>query len=321
MYFATRPTVRFLVAMLLLLGGALGARPSSAACFNTGGDIARVEFTPPASLTVPFGAPIGSVIYRSPTTAPLTTTQLLCSPNTSHGLQNAVGDSPAAGSVIFPTAVAGVGYRLRLSGPNASVGPYPCCRTRGAWSFVNVTASANLELVKTGPIANGAVLTAGPLAHWLFDDELRAEQFSLGNAITLVAPACAVNTKDIAVTLPPLSNTAFQGVGSAPGDTPFAILLQCTGGTTLAITLDTNLPQGSTAGVIAPPPQTGAAANIGVQILDQSLTPVNFGTLKTVGTTPDGLLSLPYHARYFQTDTPAGTGVVTASATFTLSYP
>ena len=67
--------------------------------------------------------------------------------------------------------------------------------------------------------------------------------------------------------------------------------------------------------------QSGRAKFVGVQLVDKSFAPVTFGTPALVGTTPNGDYNLTYYARYYVTATPIVAGSVSATATFTVSYP
>jgi type 1 fimbria pilin len=140
----------------------------------------------------------------------------------------------------------------------------------------------------------------------------------LGNSITFTTPSCTIVTNPIYVTLPTVTTSAFGGVGSTSGKTPFQIQLNCPTGTAVAsITMHTANPDSHT-GVVAP---SGAsyAAGIGVRMLDNNSVPMQFEN-QTVVTPPNATTSIPYFAQYFQTAPTVTGGAVKATVTFDIFY-
>jgi len=309
-------------ALLLLM--ALGLLPSAAhaACRFTNGGVADVDINfPNTTIVINPNLPVGSTLASSSQFTPVNssggTSTVSCSGSTRTGVINNVGSQPSTSSTIFPTGIPGVGYRVT----HPSTATYLTAFGGGsiAAGSYNLSVTSGFELVKTGPIANGSVLNSGTLGFWQFDTGLIVENFNLANPVTFVT-ACSVNTATINVTLPTVSNTAFNGVGTVAGATVVPISLNCTAGSQLSIQFDTATPASGTTGVIAPSIGSTRAKNIGVQLTDQNFAPVTFGTPALVGTTPDGLFMLTYYARYYQTAAPVTAGTVSATATFTLTY-
>lgn len=123
------------------------------------------------------------------------------------------------------------------------------------------------------------------------------------------------------VTLPTVYASTFTGTGSVSGQTAFNLQLTCSGKSNLAITLATSNPQAGVPGVVAPTSGTGYAQNVGVQIPDGSGRPATFGTAIPAGQPTNGPYSVPFSARYYQTGANVSGGKVTATATYTLTYP
>jgi type 1 fimbria pilin len=220
--------------------------------------------------------------------------------------------------------VAGVGYRI-LHPDSGYILP-PWGYDSIASGTYTLSVASVLQLVKTGPIASGAVLGAGTLGYWKYGgyyNDFRAEDFVLANSVTFVAPSCTVTTPSISVTLPTVSVSALAGAGATAGTTPFAIGLNCpsaAAGRQLAIQFDTNQSYTGANGVIVP--GSGSSNNVGVQLLDSSFSPsIVFGTPSTVGTTPNGQFNLTYYARYYALPGTLKAGTLGATATFTISYP
>jgi type 1 fimbria pilin len=310
--------MRLLLLLLALLVLPFGAEASCT--LNGGVENVNISF-PSTTIVINPSLPIGSTLISSSQATPVNSTggtsSVSCGGTTQTGVINLVGTQPSSSSTIFPTGVAGVGYRVTHPS-SASYLPAFGGGTIAAGTY-NLSVTSGFELVKTGPIANGAVLNAGTLGYWQFDTGQRVENFNLSAAVNFVT-ACLVNTSTINVTLPTVSNTAFNGVGTVAGATVVPISLNCTAGSKLSIQFDTATPASGFTGVIAPSTTAGSAKNIGVQLVNQSFTPVTFGTPSLVGTTPDGLYTLTYYARYYQTATPVAAGTVNATATFTLTY-
>ena len=234
------------------------------------------------------------------------------------GLINQVGSTPGPTTNLFPTSVAGVGYRVLQRG--GYIYPYPYFRLNGAnWQEND---AVTLEIVKTGAIADGSVLNSGLLATFQAGPRgygsISDAVIKLANSLTFTAPACQVSTPNINVTLPTVSSGAFSGVGSVTGATPFQIGLQCSSGATVRITMTTATPVAGQTGVIAP--SSGTTSGVGVQVLNSSGNPVQFGNPAVIGATPNGSMTVNYSARYFQTAPAVGPGTLGATATFTLSY-
>ncbi|MDG2539549.1 fimbrial protein [Dyella jiangningensis] len=297
---------------------------SFATCTLSGGtEIVRMPLN--STITLDPNAAVGTVLAASSTSTPSPSdSQVDCSGTTTIGVINLVGAQPAGGSTIYPTAVSGVGYRILHPDSSYYLPPYGS-DSIDAGTY-NLSVGSALQLVKTGPIASGSVLSAGTLGYWQYAARrgatLRVEDFVLANAVTFVAPSCTVTTPSISVTLPTVSNTSLAAAGATAGTTAFTIGLNCpsaAAGQTMAIQFDTAKSFGGASGVITP--ASGTAKNVGVQLVDNGFTPVTFATPTVVGTTPNGTYNLTYYARYYATATPVGSGNLTATATFTISYP
>ncbi len=319
-----RRLVGYAHAALLVLGLMLGmSAPAHANCnFSNGSSTGTYLVTLPATITVDPNAVVGDTIYTSAPVGISPTIYFTCSGNgNGWGLQNIVAGTPAQNVNLFPSGIAGVDYRISQKG--SYIYPYPYFSLDGSNSWQESDA-VTIELVKTGPITNGSLLQTGQLARFLAGTAgapITDAVIQIVNTTTFVAPACTVTTQSITVALPTVSSAVFTGVGSVAGTTPFAIGLTCSSGTTLRIQLDSSAAMAGNPGVISPTAGGGRAKRVGVQVLDGTgITPVNFGSAKVVGATPNGNLSVNYFARYFQTGTPVTAGPVQANATFTLSY-
>jgi type 1 fimbria pilin len=285
--------------------------------FTSGTTTSAVTFNPPSTITVAYNAAVGTVLYTSPLIPPAIAPQINCTGTTNYGVVNIAGATPSITVSVFPTSISGLSYSITHNNLTTYLFPYPCC-SLAAGSY-SASISSSLQLIKTGPIVSGSTLPAGLLGNWQFDSGTNVESFTLGNAVTILDPACSVNTTPINVTLPTVSSSSMNANGATTGSTPFAIALTCSSGATLDIQLDFNGTASGIAGVLTK--TSGTSSGVAVQLLDKNFTPVTFGNAgKTlVGGTPNGQLNIQYYARYYRTAVITA-GTVVASATFTLSY-
>ncbi|MDQ8024316.1 MAG: fimbrial protein [Moraxellaceae bacterium] len=306
------------LSVLLALAALFACGHATAGCISFDG-VGTVTFNVPATITVPVNAQVGDVIYNGAKVTPSPVITLYCFNVSDYGVTNQVGTTPAPGTAIYPSGVAGVGYRL-VGGSTATDYLYPwgCCQLSQGTRQLNVPVG--LQLIKTGTIANGAQLPSGTIARWVYDQifggTASEQNFVLGGSVTFASPSCQVNTPNIAVALPKISTSALPVVDGTTATTPFRISLNCSSGATLNIMFSTATTVTGKPTVIR---STGTANGVGVQLTDSSSTPVAFGVERVVGATPNGALDLAFNARYYRTGT-VSAGSVNATATFTLSY-
>lgn len=278
-----------------------------------------VSFTLPGTVTIPFDLSTNAVISTPVSAAPSNPPQVTCSNGTNYGVQNLFVGAPTGGSnYIYPTSVSGLGYQLIHANDTSSfMGPYPNYSATAGDSTYSV--GTTLQLVQTGPIANGSVLHAGTFAHWQWGS-IVPEYFVLTNSITFVASACNVSNTSLNVTLPTVSTSAFSGKNSTAGATPFTIDAICPGGSTATLAITFAASSGMPNGYNNVLKSTGSATGLGVEMRDGNTNTVVFGNRSTVGVAPSGALSIPYTAQYHAISNRITAGSVAAAATFTLTY-
>jgi type 1 fimbria pilin len=280
-----------------------------------------VYYSLASSITVPFNLAIGAILGSPVDALPANPPDVSCTSNVPYGVQNLVGSSNTSGGTnyIYPTAVPGLGYQLiHDDNPSQFMSPYPDNSSGPSFRHGHFDIGTTLQLVQTGPIANGSVLQAGTLSNWQWGS-IAPEYFVLQNSITFVAPACVVNTTNIAVVLPTVTTSAFPGKDSTSGTTPSSIQLTCPSGATSQLSIMFAAQNGTPAGYNNVLTNTGSATGLGVEMIYNGSSVV-FGSPIFVGTTPAGGLSIPFSARYHATAATVGAGSVNAAATFTLSY-
>jgi type 1 fimbria pilin len=277
-----------------------------------------VYFSPSSTLTIPFNLSTNAVIGTPVSATPTNPPQVTCSNGDKYGVKNLSGNPTGGSNYIYPTSVSGVGYQLiHANAASSFMSPYPMNSTSRGSAVYSV--GTTLQLVQTGPIANGSVLPAGTLANWQWGS-IVPEYFVLANSITFVASACNVSNTSLSVTLPTISTSAFSGKDSTAGATPFAINATCPSGSTATLEITFAASSGVPAGYNNVLKSTGSATGLGVEIRDGNSNTVVFGSTSTVGATPSGALSIPYTARYHAISNTVTAGSVAAAATFTFTY-
>lgn len=307
------------VVLVLVLSVLAPGQVHAAGCsFDSPSATGTYSIFVPATIVNDPSRAVGSVLYTSEPTGISGSVYFKCNGNgNGWGLVAPTEATLPASTSLFDTGTPGVGYRILQSGSYIYAYPYFNLGNQSWHDADPVT----IELVKTGPIADGSYLQgsltklkAGTDNNYIIDAVI-----NLANRVTFTAPACQVSTTNVTVTLPAVTSQAFSGVDSVTGTRQFQIGLTCSSGAIVRITLDTATPVMNKAGVIAP--SSGSASGVGVRLLDSSgVTPVNFGVAKTIGATPDGALSVNYFAQYYQTASTVSAGQLNATATFTLSY-
>ena len=211
----------------------------------------------------------------------------------------------AFGPFATPTT-AGAAWSRSLSTIHASVPPW------------TVLGNVSLALYQTGPIRQGGVIPAGPVAELSLSDGLKVMTMST-TALTIDVLACTITTPVVNVTLPTMFKNSFTGIGSTSESTSFKIGANCDSGVMPTMTFSG---QTSAAGsdVFATNQGKGEATGLGVQLLyaDSPVTqnqPVSLAT-----TAAKGAVDFPFSARYVQTDAQVTSGAVHTTITFTLAY-
>ncbi|GGY34461.1 hypothetical protein GCM10008098_29550 [Rhodanobacter panaciterrae] len=301
-------------------------------CTNTNSP-GTVTFAPPGGqITLSAtGTAIGTVVWTSAQATPASYPTLVCTGTTNNGIVSSYGAPVGSDQTLFPTNLSWLSFRILHPDTTSPLSSYPnnaSVPANAAGTAFSVASA--LQLVVTGIIPQGQLgstqnmtITAGQL-QWNVDmtsGTNPVEIFKITN-IKFVVPTCAAAVDPTVVTLPAVSATAFTGKTSTAGQQPFQVQLNCISGANLSITLSTTNASGA-AGVISNTTGTGYATRVGVQILKQDgITPVTFDTAISEGATQNGTMNLPFFAQYYQTT--AGTvavGQVSATATYTLTYP
>jgi len=244
-----------------------------------------------------------------------------------------------ANGIIFATAIQGIGLKLTSTddmpkaeaclrcGPGSTPGFEigPVSRT-GRTVSQNFTA----QFIKTGTVVPGTLQGVRLMQFWWYEYGYTPSSGPMSTGLTVNGgatvglTACTVNTasQNMTVTLPTVSTAALKTQGATAGRTRFNINLTCQAGATANITFATASAFSVANGVINPTTGTGMASNIGIQLLNgAAAAPVPFNAAQSLGTSPNGVWSLPFHVQYYRTSSSAITaGNVRGTLTFTMTY-
>jgi type 1 fimbria pilin len=336
----TRIGFSIVAAMLLL-----DASEANAGCSRTV-NLGTTSVSFPAAISIPPNAPVGTVVAT--VTAPVSGAAAdlkYASCSGSDTLYWAIQAVPVVANRVGTTSVAGIGYTSFLSGGGfgndiTMDSGWSNSATPGGPTSPSFQSqlSVTVKLVVTGPVASGALsLNPGGGAGLpnqvaaYFVNNSGTTLFNVvvpANSTTITSSACSVTTPSIAVTLPPVSSSAFQRVGSTAGARNMSIDLNCPSSPVrIFITLtDSTTPTNTSSNLSLKPNST--AKGVGLQILNAG-NPVNFGPDSSnagntnqwfVSTSNGGMVQIPLVVQYIQTGTPVAPGSVNGTATFTMSY-
>jgi type 1 fimbria pilin len=223
------------------------------------------------------------------------------------------------GNGVYNTNIDGIGVRISKSS-NGKVMPYDAPIAAGTYSLIE-DVKAELIKTKAGTVGAGTILN-GMLSRNSIAGQFYTANITLTGTNTIVPVACSVTSTSIPVPMGDIPRTSFTGVGSSSPEKSFYIPLNCDATTRVNVTLDGTRHSSGVAGLLALDPSASdtVASGVGLQLLFKS-APVSLGSPIAVGTVAaDGAYSVPFTARYYQTDAIIGGGKANSTATFTMTY-
>ncbi len=242
--------------------------------------------------------------------------------------------------IIFATTIPGIGLKLTATpdeasasaclrcGPNSTpgfeIGPVTRSGTTGTFA-----ETFTAQLVKTGAVTPGTLSGIQLMQFWWYEYGTTASSGPMSTALTVnggtsvTMVGCSVDTgsQNLTVTLPKIGTASLPSQGATAGRTRFNLTLTCQPGANATISFATASAFSNPTGVIAPTTGTGMATGIGIQLINGASTaPVPFNANQTLGATPSGAWSLPFHVQYYRTATSMTAGNVRGTLTFTMTY-
>ncbi|WP_277759581.1 fimbrial protein [Pseudomonas sp. A34-9] len=202
--------VKYIGLLAALLSWSLNA---SAVCeFYAGHRQNPVNLVIPSDISLPWDAPIGSVIFESPeVTLGTIASSYKCTAAFPLGIKNNVGTT-RPGARTHPIGDTGIAWKV-IQG-SAEIGlqgyPSPLLNPSGAFGFNGVRY--RLQLIKEAAVTGNTVIPSGILGYY-YTGEISPIFFQT-NGATLKLPTC--ETPDITV---PMGTFTLSEIGSAPGST------------------------------------------------------------------------------------------------------
>lgn len=237
---------------------------------------------------------------------------------------------------VYDTGVPGVGIAIRnSSGQRIEGGTSWKCDSRSTPlayldNSLNFNYSLSMALVKTSDVIYSGTLL---VSNTLFGMGVFNTQAVIGNAsgntvaysgnVIVRTPTCEVQNSEINVSLGKHFQSEFSGVGSTSRQNSFAINLICDKDANVNIRIDGVADSSDTSGasgVLALTKTDNSASGVGAQILRDN-APIALGQEIPINdSTSEGSLSIPFTARYYQTQENVKQGAADAVATFTMIY-
>ncbi|ARU88548.1 fimbrial protein [Pseudomonas sp. M30-35] len=145
----------------------------------------------------------------------------------------------------------------------------------------------------------------------------------------VITQTCSMSTPDTQVQLPKVARSAFNGVGSSAGSTPFTLDFQCDADADARFNISDITDLGNSSDAIKLL-ESSSASGLGVRLLHQG-NPVRLAPSQVFDQggsefplrnleTSQRLISLPFSAEYVQTVVPVVAGSVQAQAIVTIDY-
>lgn len=235
---------------------------------------------------------------------------------------------------VYTTAVKGIGIRLSryLGGAydGKSTVYYPSSATYISSQPALYSGSYfRVELIKTDAVTGSGALASGTYTRYYGDGDMKSALTTTlsGRGITVITPSCKLDPNSVKLSVPlgPVPVQSFRSIGSVAGARTFDVKLQCSAGQNASNTVYLRMdavkdPATNEPGVLKIATGPSAATGVGIQVLDPSKAGVAFGQDVKVGPSIDGVYTLTYTARYFQTGAKVTVGPANGAANLTISY-
>lgn len=226
---------------------------------------------------------------------------------------------------ILRSNVSGIGLKISLETATGRAIQWPSTFKATPDEFKN--SKINIELLKLDSRLPAAA-SSGSL-----NLQIRSEAQSQpvvdivlpAKYITLLNRSCTVKgNRTINVKLPNVALERFNGLRSTTGQKPFSVDLICNSDfstpaqVTLRWSTRHNSPDNNIGIGVLPNIQHKGATGIGIQVLDQQKSPIDFNSTFTYQAKET--LSIPFYAQYYQMSTDISPGRVSAVLYFNADY-
>lgn len=317
----------------VLVVGVLCGMDANAVCFKYSDAAFRSVTIDMGVVQVPANLPVGGTIGTKTFSVPGTGSAdiiLTCDGATpGNAGVGAVLRTPVSGfSKVYSTGVTGVGIRMTWDGATGATYPFTFPFTGLGTVYVNVGTFMTVELIKTAAVTGNGPLAGGTYTTFSGNgDNVPVVTSMMSPNTKILSPSCIVDagSKNISVQFGNVALNSFSGAGSTSPSRAFDIKLQCNAGldaqNTVYLKMEATPDASNQPGVLRISQSgAGVAGGVGIQVLDAGNNGVKFGEEVKVGASKDGVYTLPYTARYYQTGPKVTAGRADGTATFTLSY-
>jgi type 1 fimbria pilin len=226
---------------------------------------------------------------------------------------------------IMTTPISGLGIRVSLPIADGDTYAGSTYYPQTSAFFSLPAGSWKVEVIKTGTLGSGSLPSGTTLAKMTFTDTDNNAHtlltLNLAGGSSVAPSTCTLSNTSINVPLGNISNTKFSKVGSTAGDKSFDIGLKCDKNAKISVSLAGTQNKETTEKSVLALTTGSSAMGIGVQLLYGGNPLTLNSTLALKTSAAGGAETLPFTARYYQTQSSvtAGTGNTTATLTFT--YP
>lgn len=323
-----RLTVRKIAPLCVLVALVFGGNSRAiAGCWFDTGTTLPMRLSLPASLVVQRDAPPGTVIWSSEQSTRTGEIMIWCGYGSyTEATRYISAQSLVAGySDVYQSNIPGIGFRVRNPGFRLQWDPVPTTQNYTppgiVYGYGPNQVPFKMELIYVGGNANGQLSFASPLAS-LTTGEITASQLYIDGGTSITKVACSLNSTSINVPLGDVLDIKFTAIGTTVGDKNFDVGLTCDkearinvalAGTQNSDTTDTSVLALTNTG------QAGTAGGMGVQLLYGG-TPLKINNNIVLKTSPGGQETLPFTARYYQTNKVVTPGKANSSATLNITY-
>ncbi|PHM49940.1 fimbrial adhesin protein precursor [Xenorhabdus miraniensis] len=173
-----------------------------------------------------------------------------------------------------------------------------------------------IEFVKTKSETGSGMIKNGVITARLAGTAIYSYSLS---KIRFITPACSLQEKNIRISMGKIGSSQFSGINSTAGERHFDIDLACNANVPIELVWSPII-QGKAGDVLGLDHDRNSASGIGLQVLYQD-QPIVFNTSVKLGNSMNGIYSIPFKARYIQTDNHITAGKANATATLNLVYP
>ena len=309
--------VQFSTLLLVLWAYSVGGH---AACWYLSGSGDGASITLPAAVTIQRDTAPGTVVWDSGWFTSAGGTRVECAAATYYTTFQPYDQALAlaAGYTnVYKTEVAGIGIKVfSLYG----AAPLSIRIDPGSASYDFLTPDDYaVQFIYLGGDISGSV---SGKSFYLARGGIKSSWLNMYGSTRFIKVACSLNSTSINVPLGDVSTVQFTAIGTTAGDKTFDLGLNCDkearinvalAGTQNTDTTDTSVLALTNAG------QTGTAKGIGVQLLYGGV-PLKINNNIVLKTSVGGQETLPFTARYYQTNNLLEPGKANSSATLNITY-